>query len=473
MTDSARLLPSLAFGQPGPVRDFLVGEILSGRKTGSSNLRVLYELWGQSIPSAGDRYALLDSQDERVAVIRFDRVSTITFPEATPEVAVRESATLEQWHSIHRDFWAGFADDIRAHLDDPDWAFGDAEPIVTTAFTLEARPATGLGVIGAGFHATRNILPSVVLAGVPITALATRDTARSRAALLRFGSEGTAYADADALLADPSVRDVTVIAQPEDQAALTLRAIAAGKNVFADKPLGLNPAQAQEIADAAAEADVIVMVGFMKRHAPAYVRLRELLEEGALGTPRSFELSFGCDSTPFCATEEEFVTLAAIHVVDLVRSLFGEVESAVTHSNSAGAHIALSTTLRFASGVVGTLNLTGLPSYSSEFEMLRVSGDAGHAVVTDVARLQLHVVAEGDAPSWQALSESTTVFAPAESAMSGVERDLFLRGFVGEIRAFRQAAAAHEQPSSSAADNVRTMKLCELILQADDARAVR
>lgn len=465
MTSSIRSLPRLTFGEPGPVRDLLVGAILDGSKTGSSNLRVLYELWQQPIPAPGDRYALVDSSNQRVAVIAFDAVSETTVPEVTADVAAHESATVEQWRQIHRDFWGGFVGDIRTHLGDPAWDLCDAEPVVSTVFRVEERAATGLGMIGAGFHASTNVLPALGVAGIPIAALATRDAGRSQSALLRFGSTGTAYGDASALLADLAVRDVTVVAQPADQAALTLEAIAAGKNVFADKPLGWTSVEARQIADAAAAADAIVMVGFMKRYAPAYRHLRELLEAGTLGTLRSFELTFGCDSTPFCATEEEFVKLAAIHVVDLVRFLFGEVESALTQSNSAGANVALSTSLRFASGVVGTLNLSGLPSYSSETEVLRVSGDAGHALVTDVARLDLHIRNAVDGPSWRGLSETVTTFTPAESAMSGIERDLYLRGFVGEVEAFRRATTAHEQPSSSAADNVGTMQLCELILR--------
>ncbi|WP_291040333.1 Gfo/Idh/MocA family oxidoreductase [Herbiconiux sp.] len=326
-----------------------------------------------------------------------------------------------------------------------------------------------LGVIGAGFHATTNILPSLGLAGLPIAALATRDVERSRAALLRFGSAGTPYGSAAELLADASLDAVVIVAQPADQLRLTLEALAAGKHVFVDKPLGLTPAEAQTAADAATAAERIAVVGFMKRHAPVYRQLRSLVTDGALGTLRSFSLEFACDSTPFCRDDEEFVKLAAIHMLDLTRFLFGEPVSVSAISTSEGSHVALSAAIRFDSGIAGTLSLAGVPSRTSETERLVITGDRGHATTLDNAELRLHRLAPADAaPTSTSLTERTEVFTPAESAMSGTARDLHLRGFVAELAAFAAAVdgAVAGGEAATAADNVATMTLCDTLLSA-------
>ncbi|RIJ71301.1 ASCH domain-containing protein [Nakamurella silvestris] len=465
-------LPVLEFGPPGPGRDMLVAAVLDGSKTGSTNLDVVYRLWQQEVPTVGDRVALLDSAGARVAVIEYTAVRRTTLDRVDEVTAATESCSLPEWHRRHQEFWAGLADDIRVHLADPHWTLGADEQVISTTFTAtRVGGPTGLGVIGAGFHSTTNILPSLVLAGIPIDGLATRDLRRSEAALLRAGSTGRPYAAASDLLADNSIVDVVVIAQPGDQMDLTLAAIAAGKNVFADKPLGWTSADARRIADAAEAADAVVMVGFMKRHAPAYVQLRSLAESGALGRIRSFDIVFGCDSTPFCATEEDFVKLAAIHLVDLTRFLFGEAVDVTARSHSTGSHVALSVVVTVADGVVGTLSLSGLPGCTSEIEQVRVTGDTGWAVVEDATTLTSHVREPADTPSWRSPTERTTTVAPVVSAMSGVEQHLFTRGFVGELQAFREAARTGGSPSSSAADNVATMQLCEQIL--DSAAAHR
>ncbi|MGD8195630.1 Gfo/Idh/MocA family oxidoreductase [Herbiconiux sp. P18] len=344
-----------------------------------------------------------------------------------------------------------------------------------------ARPPV-LGMIGAGFHARTNILPSLGLAGLPLAALGTRSVERSQSALALAGSpEGTPYASAESLLAHPGLDGVLIVAQPHDQLQLTLQSLAAGIPVFVDKPLGLTGAEARQVARAADDAGVGVQLGFMKRHAPVYQRLRALLDEGALGSVRSFAVQFGCDSTPFCRTEAEFVTLAAIHLVDLVRYLFGEVETVHAVNSGEGANVALSVTLGFASGVSGTLDLTGLPSRANEVEGVRVIGDAGFAETTDAHTLRLHTVAvapgadlppaEVPGPAWGTLAERDVVLRPAESAMSGTGRDLHLRGFVGEVRAFADAVAAGTISPDGAWDNVATMDLCDRILASSSAQA--
>ncbi|MBF4574482.1 Gfo/Idh/MocA family oxidoreductase [Herbiconiux sp. VKM Ac-1786] len=359
-----------------------------------------------------------------------------------------------------------------------------------------------IGVVGAGFHATTNILPALGLAGVPLAALATRSEDGSRSALARFGSDGAAYDSVEALLAHPGLDGVIVVAQPADQLAITHRAVAAGVPAFVDKPLGLTAAEARTVARAADESGAGVQVGFMKRHAPVYRQLRTLIADGSLGTVRSFSVQFGCDSTPFCRTEAEFVTLAAIHLIDLARFLFGAVATVHAVNSGEGAHVALSVTLGFASGVAGTLELTGLPSRANEVESVRVLGDTGFAETTDAHTLRLHrttatpadlappapptgpaastsatAVATSPAPAgpaWGTLAEADVVLHPAESAMSGIGRDLHLRGFVGELRAFADAVASGTLSPDGAWDNVATMDLCDRILASSAAnRAAR
>ncbi|GLK17644.1 Gfo/Idh/MocA family oxidoreductase [Herbiconiux flava] len=341
-----------------------------------------------------------------------------------------------------------------------------------------------IGVVGAGFHATTNILPALGLAGVPLAALATRSEAGSRAALARFGSDGAAYDSVEALLAHPGLDGVIVVAQPADQLAITRRVVDAGLPVFVDKPLGLTAAEARIVARAADASQAGVQVGFMKRHAPVYRQLRGLIDDGSLGALRSFSVQFGCDSTPFCRTEAEFVTLAAIHLIDLARFLFGEVATVHAVNSGSGAHVALSVTLGFASGVAGTLELTGLPSRANEVESVRVLGDTGFAETTDAHTLRLHRTAAAPAdlapsvapaspapfgPAWGTLAEADVVLHPAESAMSGIGRDLRLRGFVGELRTFADAVAAGTLSPDGAWDNVATMDLCDRILASSAA----
>lgn len=206
--------------------------------------------------------------------------------------------------------------------------------------------STGLAFIGAGFHATTNILPASTAAGAQIQAIATRSIERSQQALLRFGSQGQAYDHYQHLLDNKDYRNVVIVAQPEDQFRMAMNALQAGKNVYADKPLGWNASQAQQAAEAAAAAGSVLMVGFMKRYAPVYRQLKQCIDSGEMGAVRSFHMSFAVDGTPFCKNEEQFIKLAAIHMVDLIRYLFGEAAEVNGLSRDDQGHLSQSISLR-------------------------------------------------------------------------------------------------------------------------------
>lgn len=249
---------------------------------------------------------------------------------------------------------------------------------------------THLCFIGAGFHASTNIYPSVVEAGAQIQAIATRSMERSEAALLRFGSNGQAYDNAQLMLQQEICDGVVVVAQPVDQTALVLECIRAGKNVYVDKPLGWNAAEAASVAEAAEQAGVVVMVGFMKRYAPVYMKLKELIDSGSLGKVRSFQMKFAVDSTPFCKDEEQFMKLAAIHMVDLMRYLFGEAIRVTGTTVKDGEYINQSISLVFENNVVGSAYFTGMSAWSRESESVLVTFDNGFASAEEINTLTVH-----------------------------------------------------------------------------------
>src|SRR5207247_2775160 len=68
-------------------------------------------------------------------------------------------------------------------------------------------------------------------------------------------------------------------------APIALAAIAAGKHVLCEKPIAMNSAQAQQMADAAEQAGVRHMTAFTYRFVPAMRYLSHLLKRGDLGQP--------------------------------------------------------------------------------------------------------------------------------------------------------------------------------------------
>ncbi|WP_397338453.1 Gfo/Idh/MocA family protein [Paenibacillus amylolyticus] len=337
--------------------------------------------------------------------------------------------------------------------------------VITTKERVTLNPIK-LCFIGAGFHASTNIYPSAIEAGAIIQGIATRSLERSQAALLRFGSIGQAYDNVHLMLEHEDCDGVVVVAQPQDQVTLAMECIRAGKNVYVDKPLGWNAAEAKMVSDAAEQAGVVLMVGFMKRYAPVYLKLKELIDGGTLGKVRSFQVRFAVDSTPFCKDEEQFIKLAAIHMVDLMRFLFGDMVKVTGTTVRDGEHINQGISFVFEQGIVGSAYFAGMSAWSRESEHVLVTFDNGFASADEVTKLTIHSSQTFDNLPWKSLAEQDIVYTPSAYPMSGTHRDLYLRGFVGEMVHFSECCRDHSLPHSSGQDNIKTMALCDAILSA-------
>ncbi|ASD21846.1 RNA-binding protein [Cryobacterium sp. LW097] len=129
-------LPPLVFGEPSEFRELMVALVMTGAKTGSSNLRVAYEMTDEALPTVGSLYALVDSANTRVAVLEILEVVETTVREVTLEQAQHEAPTLEHWRTVHRDYWETLVPAVRKHLGEPDWQLTDDEPVISKVFRV-------------------------------------------------------------------------------------------------------------------------------------------------------------------------------------------------------------------------------------------------------------------------------------------------------------------------------------------------
>jgi D-xylose 1-dehydrogenase (NADP+, D-xylono-1,5-lactone-forming) len=176
-----------------------------------------------------------------------------------------------------------------------------------------------------------------------LTAVASRDGERARAYAQTWGIPHT-FDSYDALLADPDI-DVVYISLPNSlHAPWAVRAAQAGKHVLCEKPMGLTAAQVDEIAAAARRANVVVMEAFMYRHHWQTLKVKELVDGGAIGKVRLIRGSFS-----FQIASEEDVRLSApldggsvwdvgCYPISYIRHLLGQEPIEVFGWQMTGAH---------------------------------------------------------------------------------------------------------------------------------------
>ena len=130
-------LPPVEFAFPGPLRDQLVAAILAGTKTSTSGLVLEYERENDPLPRTGQRFAVVDSEDRRVAAIELTEVRVVRLADVDLQHAIDEGEgyeTVAQWRAGHERFW--HSTEMRAELDDPSFTVDDDTLVLTERFRL-------------------------------------------------------------------------------------------------------------------------------------------------------------------------------------------------------------------------------------------------------------------------------------------------------------------------------------------------
>ncbi|OCK76793.1 NAD(P)-binding protein [Lepidopterella palustris CBS 459.81] len=91
------------------------------------------------------------------------------------------------------------------------------------------------------------------------------------------------YDDPAKLAADPSVDLIVVAVAVKSHAKLVRPVLHARKDVFCEWPLGVNAAEARELAQLAKEKGVKTYVGTQSRVSPTVVKVRQLIKNGIIG----------------------------------------------------------------------------------------------------------------------------------------------------------------------------------------------
>lgn len=101
------------------------------------------------------------------------------------------------------------------------------------------------------------------------------------------------YGSPDEMFADENV-DIVYIATPHNlHYEAMLKALKAGKHVFCEKSITVNSRQLEECAALAEEKGLIICDGTTLLHMPLYKKLRQIIEEGAIGDVKMVQVNFG------------------------------------------------------------------------------------------------------------------------------------------------------------------------------------
>lgn len=149
----------------------------------------------------------------------------------------------------------------------------------------------GIGIVGCGNISTAYLKAASVFEILDVRAVADLNPDAAAARGAEFGVAPKSVQD---LLADPAIEIVVNLTIPKAHVEVGLQAIAAGKNVHSEKPLGISTGEARQLVDAARARGVRLGAAPDTFLGGAHQTARKLVDEGAIGTPLAGTAFFMC-----------------------------------------------------------------------------------------------------------------------------------------------------------------------------------
>ena len=213
--------------------------------------------------------------------------------------------------------------------------------------------------IGAGNYATAVLIPAFKAAGVGLRSVASSAGVSGVHAGRKYGFEETTT-DIDRLIEDAATDAVVIATRHDSHAYFVLKALAAGKHVFVEKPMCLTLDALSEL-EAAYSKSTLLMVGFNRRFAPQVQKIKSLLQ-GVSG-PKAMVITVNAGGVPADHWAQNFkigggrVIGEACHFIDLLRFLAGvPIISYQLVSMDAVTSDTVTLQLSFADGSIGTVH---------------------------------------------------------------------------------------------------------------------
>jgi predicted dehydrogenase len=203
-----------------------------------------------------------------------------------------------------------------------------------------------VGIVGAnaerGWARDAHVDALAALPDLELDAVSARNQDLAEAARAAFKAR-RAFGDSLALARDPDIDLVTVSVKVPEHRAVVLAALAAGKHVYCEWPLGRDLAEAEEMAGAVGPKSHVA-IGLQALCAPAVREAARLVREGAIGRPqvvRVFSASggWGASAPPFYAYLQDkrngatLETITGGHTLAAIEAIAGgyrEVDARLT-----------------------------------------------------------------------------------------------------------------------------------------------
>jgi len=309
-----------------------------------------------------------------------------------------------------------------------------------------------VGIVGCGGIAGSHVAGYQACERAEIVAAMDVNPERAKALAARAGAR--AYTDLNEMLDREAPDAVSLLTPPKFHHEAALPVLERGVHVLSEKPLAFTAAEAEEMVEAAASHNALLLVAVCHRFHEPVVRARKLIADGALGALTTYRNRFGYrKGTPDDETRLRGGILLdnGAHSADLFRFLVGEVSRAMAWAPASerGAIEDLcnvTAVWESGDGVAGVVELNGAAGRCPS--VIEIYGTEGTAVIEYGGRSQFVPAGKGDA-------------VPLDGeGLPGNHR------FLREVRHFVQCVLGEEEPLIGGEEGLRGMRILEATYEA-------
>jgi 1,5-anhydro-D-fructose reductase (1,5-anhydro-D-mannitol-forming) len=299
-----------------------------------------------------------------------------------------------------------------------------------------------------------------------VAGIASSDPERGATLAVEHGIERS-YASVEQLLADPAIDAVYISTTNELHEQRTFAAAAVGKHVLCEKPLALTLEGARRMVTSCKDAGVVLGTNHHLRNAVTHRKLRELVANGAVGTPLAARVFHAVYLPEFlqgwriqsAAAGGGVILDITVHDADTLRFVLDDEPVEVTAMSagqgmaSEGLADAVMGVMRFARGTLAQFHDAFTIRHTpTGFE---VHGTEGSLLARDVMTQE----PRGEIVLRRGSTE--------ERIDPGIPEDLYTRS----VRNFTSAMLGTGQPSASGEDGIRSLAVALAV--AESARTGR
>jgi len=262
------------------------------------------------------------------------------------------------------------------------------------------------GIAGFGLHAVRRLMPGFALArNCKVVALSRRDAHKAREAARQYGiPHGFAFASTEELCRCPEVDAVLVTTPNACHLHDVLTAVAAGKPVLCEKPMGMDADECRQMVEAARNASVLLGVAQVFRFEESTARFRERVAAGDIGRPIFARAEFSFPGSGHARSWLYNRSIAGggpiadvgVHCIDALRYILQDEPRRVSalgrsDEQSGDVEVAAVLTLEFQRGTLATVLVSTRAPYRTPLEIV---GDAGVLRADDALNVERPVKLE-------------------------------------------------------------------------------